>query len=307
MGSHEVYVVLSDGHTPEIRMAPGALVGRLRGAQLRIDDPRVSEAHAYVSLREGELRLLALRGGLAVNGRLVREVCLTKGMQITLAKGEPPIVLSVVEVEHPRTMLALRGLGLADEALSGRCLSLVYDEGELALAEGAIRDAAYVFWTDGQGWVGRRGDDPPASLEVGQRLAVGDGFVDVVEIELRKAHTAATDLDGILARPVRIEGYFDTVHLHRQGQPALVLTGAPARLIYELGTIGQPVCWRDVATTLWPDDVDVARLRKRWDVLMVRLRKRLADAAIRPSLVAADGGGKVRLLLERQDTFQDHG
>lgn len=136
---------------------------------------------------------------------------------------------------------------------------------------------------------------------------MGADVIEVVEIALREAHTPPTDLDGAIARPVRIEGYFDTVHVHQAGQPALVLTGAAARVIYELGTIGQPVAWRDVATTLWPEPVDEERLRKRWDVMLTRLRRRLADSAIRPSLVQADGGGKVRLLLERADVFRDCG
>lgn len=129
MGAHEVYVVLACGSGPGVRMGPGDLVGRLRSADLRIDDPRVSEAHAYVSLREDSLRLLALRGGLAVDGRLVREVSLARGLRILLAKGDPPVELVVREAVHPNAMLALRGPGLDDEVLTGRSLSLVRDPG----------------------------------------------------------------------------------------------------------------------------------------------------------------------------------
>ena len=314
MGSHEVYVVLSRSPGDAVKLAPGGLVGRLRGAELRIDDPRVSEAHAYVSLRDGALRLLALRGGLAVNGRLVREVNLAAGLRVTLAKGDPPIELTVEAVQHPATMLALRGPGLDDEMLAGRCLSLARDPGAgdsgertLVLRDGWSPDALAVLFTDGAGWVGRVVGAAPVPLCVGSVLTVGDDAVEVVEIALQKGASATTDLEGAINRPVHIEGFFDTVHLHQVGQPPLVLTGTPARLIYELGTIGQPVWWRDVACTLWPDDVDDARLRKRWDVMMVRLRRRLAESAIRPSLVQSDGGGKVRLLLERADVFRDCG
>lgn len=307
MGSHEVYAVISHHPEQEVRLDPGGLVGRLRAADLRIDDPRVSEAHAYVSLRDGVLKLLALRGGLAVRGRLVREVTLATGLEITLAKGSPPLVLRVLNVQNADTMLAIRGPGLEPEALAGgRCLSLQIDDAP-RLQEGFRPDAPATFWTDGEGWVARVEGHPPQRLQAGTRLECGGREFEIVEIAVRLAHTAQTDLDGSLASPVRIEGFFDTVHVHRTGQPALVLTGAPARLIYELGTIGQPVWWRDVAATLWPDDVSDSKLRKRWDVLLVRLRKRLADAAIRPSLVQADGAGKVRLLLERADVFTDCG
>ena len=39
----------------------GDLIGRLPSAALVVDDPRVSEAHAIVSLRRAALHLLALR------------------------------------------------------------------------------------------------------------------------------------------------------------------------------------------------------------------------------------------------------
>ena len=308
MGAHEVYAILGHGDHEPVRVPPGGLIGRLRSADLRIDDPRVSEAHAYVSLRDGALKLLALRGGLAVGGRLVRDVTLTRGLEITLAKGDPPLILRSVEVQHPATMLAVQCPGMKTEVLGGgRCLSLMMGSAPPTLTEGFRPEAPAIFWTDGEGWVVRVAGSSPLLLEAGTEFTVNGCTFAVVEVTLRVAHTPDTDLDANLANPVRIEGFFDTVHMHRAGHPPLVLSGAPARLIYELGTIGQPVWWRDVANTLWPDDVEENKLRKRWDVLMVRLRKRLTEASIRPSLVQADGGGKVRLLLERADTFHDCG
>jgi hypothetical protein len=57
---------------PEVRLrlpdeqivaaGPGAIIGRSHTAEVRIDDGRVSEVHAYVSLRASQLVLLALRG-----------------------------------------------------------------------------------------------------------------------------------------------------------------------------------------------------------------------------------------------------
>lgn len=58
------FTLLHDAHPGTARRvdrAPGDLIGRLPGAALQIADPRVSEAHAMVSLRAGELVLLALR------------------------------------------------------------------------------------------------------------------------------------------------------------------------------------------------------------------------------------------------------
>ncbi|MEN0068266.1 MAG: FHA domain-containing protein, partial [Myxococcota bacterium] len=188
MGCHEVYVVLAQGSGSEVRMRPGDLVGRLRSADLRIDDPRVSEAHAYVSLREGALRLLALRGGLAVDGRLLREVSLTQGQRILLAKGPPPVELTVRDVVHPQVMLALRGGGFDDEVLTGRCLSIL-GPAPLSLVEGYRPTAHAVLWTNGEGWMIRLGDEAPRTLVTGLVLPVANAQVEVVEVALRKAHT----------------------------------------------------------------------------------------------------------------------
>ena len=47
---------------------PGDLIGRLWRADLSIDDPAVSEAHALVTLRGGALKIRRLGGPLRVSG-----------------------------------------------------------------------------------------------------------------------------------------------------------------------------------------------------------------------------------------------
>lgn len=73
----------------------GDVVGRLADAALFIDDPRVSELHAYVSHREAGPVLLALRGALQVDGIAVREVVLEEGMEIELCPGVCVTVASI--------------------------------------------------------------------------------------------------------------------------------------------------------------------------------------------------------------------
>ncbi|MBX2804298.1 MAG: hypothetical protein KTR31_41940 [Myxococcales bacterium] len=303
MPDHESYAVLqvAPGHPTQVRA--GDLIGRLRSAALRIDDPRVSEAHAYVSLRDGCLKLLALRGGMAVDGTLVREVSLRAELRVALAH---EVFLEVQEVRHAPTQLELVGPGVRVR-LTGRALSLVADRGLKAV--GRITPGALAqLWTDGEGWVCRVGEAAPQQLQPGSVVDLcALGRFEVVAVPAQQAQVPQTASGGRLDQPLRIEGYYDTVHLHRPGLPPLVLSGTSARLIHELGAIGQPVGWRHVAGTLWPDDTDHARMRKRWDVLLVRLRKRLVGASIRPSLVQADGSGQVRLLLESQDAFEDRG
>ena len=93
-----------------VALCPGDMIGRLESAALPIDDPRVSEAHAMVSLRGGRLCLLALRGRLVVRRAAASVVRLEPGVRISLVEG---IELVVEAVELPDTALALEGLGPA--------------------------------------------------------------------------------------------------------------------------------------------------------------------------------------------------
>lgn len=85
---------LPDGTTAEV--AEGGLIGRAATAQLRLEDPGVSEAHALVSLRARELRILALRGRVLVNDAPVAEATLRPRLRVGLG---PNVVLVVEEVE----------------------------------------------------------------------------------------------------------------------------------------------------------------------------------------------------------------
>ena len=64
----------------------GDLIGRVWSAALPINDGRVSEAHAMISLREGELRLLGLRGAFALHGRPTSDLALEAGQRVQLAQ-----------------------------------------------------------------------------------------------------------------------------------------------------------------------------------------------------------------------------
>ncbi len=281
-------------------LRPGDLVGRLRTAALRIDHPHISEAHAYLSLRDAQLKLLSLRGGLALGGRLVREVTLAAGQEITLARGQ---VLRVGRVTTPDVALGLVVDGGEAALLTGRGWSIT----EAGPMPGLVPDAPVQLWPDGMGWSVQVGDDRARALRAGDRFVVGPAVVHVVELPTHAATpTAPTAAEGRLDPPLRIDGYFDAVHIHPAGGPSLVLSGTPARLICELAEIGQPVHWSEVGKVLWPDEGDLDRMRKRWDLMMIRLRKRLQAAAVRATLVHPDGTGNVRLLLHPTDTFVDH-
>ncbi|MCB9687509.1 MAG: hypothetical protein H6738_04380 [Alphaproteobacteria bacterium] len=294
------YVVLHHPGVGEALLTPGDLVGRLSSATLRIEHPHISEVHAYVSLRDGVLKLLALRGGLGLDGKMVREVTLASDQRIQLAVGQ---TIEVVEVCNPTLQLALLTEDGSLEPLSGGMVSLVPGRGRSPRLE---EDAAVVLWPDGDHWMVQLAGQPrPRHLEVGTELEVGRQRYRVVEVPIGDTQTPSTLSGARLDAPLRLEGFYDTIHVHREGTASLVLSGAAGRLLCELGAIGQPVHWADVARAVWDDESDIDRLRKRWDVLLIRLRRRLAAASVRTDLVHPDGTGNIRLLLNAADRFVD--
>ena len=113
MGPYVRFIQQGGGTTD---VGPGEFIGRSAAAHLRLDDPRVSEAHALVSLRGGAFRLLALRGRFAIDGHARSELDLEVGQQIELARG---LSVEVVEVVLPAHVLALEGELLPRQILVG--------------------------------------------------------------------------------------------------------------------------------------------------------------------------------------------
>lgn len=277
----------------------GDVIGRLWSVALPIADPRVSEMHALVSLRGSALRLLGLRGRFAVDDTPGADVLLALGQRIVLAEG---IALDVVDVVLPDVVMALEGDGLPRQALPNVASLRVGPRVELV--SGHVPDAAATLWSDGLDWRVR-------TLDGEHLLAFGDGFA----VEGRRFTAVALDLDatgadttlpdGTVSAPLHLRVCYDTVHLHRGDDPPVALDGISARIVSELAVIRQPVAWDALAREIWRNDDPLAQLRRRWDVALARLRRRLRDARIRPDLVRADGSGNVELFLARGDTLDD--
>jgi hypothetical protein len=278
----------------------GDIVGRLWSAAMPLDDARVSEAHAMVSLRERELRLIALRGGLALEGRPVNEVVLRAGVEIMLARG---LTLAVQGVHLPGCVLALEGPRLVRQVLPP-VASLVVDGG-LRLVAGYVEHARAWIWCTGASWRARTWDGPARTLEPGDVLALGGEQVRAVAVPLDDAGQPATRAGGGVEAPLRIEANFDTVHLHREGAAVVVLGGMQARIVSELVALGGPAHWTVLAGLLWPRDPVPETVRSRFDVALSRLRRKLRDARVRTDLVHTDGAGQVELLLYPHDAVED--
>ncbi|HNH46400.1 MAG TPA: FHA domain-containing protein, partial [Myxococcota bacterium] len=136
---------LPEGGTVEL--GPGDLIGRLWSAALSIPDPRISEAHAMISLRGEELKLLALRGRFAVEGRSQSGIVLAAGQRIALADG---LELLVEEVTLPSAVFAIEGDGLPRVVVAGPCSLLTRPRPELVPR--LIPEAPAWLWSDGEVW-----------------------------------------------------------------------------------------------------------------------------------------------------------
>lgn len=275
-------------------------MGRLFSAALRLDDGRISEAHALVSLRGDELQLLALRGRFAVGGQSRTEVTLTPGLEVHLAKG---LVIKVVEVAVPTELLAVEGQGFGRRLLRSSCSLKAGPPVEFV--PGLEPDAAWWIWSDGARWRLQRPGQPSTALEPGDSIPVGTTTLEAVPAELREGSEPITTLRGGLAAPLTIVAHYDTVHLQRADGPPAVLDGISARLISELVVLAAPTPWEVVARELWNDASDRTVLRRRWDMALIRLRKRLDDARVRPDLIRVSGTGIVELALEAGDLIVD--
>ncbi len=301
------HVLLRDPDGREHELVPGDLVGRVWSAALQVDDGRVSEAHAMVSLREGQLHLIALRGALAVDGKPLSQVPLRPGEQVHLARG---IALEVVEVHLPPDVLGVEGPDLPRQVLPGVCSILLdpvppgHPNAGPRVARGWREDAPLRIWTTGDRWMARdAGGARP--LVAGDEIEVGGHPLRFVAIPLRDAGPRTTRRHGDLEAPVRIVAQFDTVHLHRDGAPPLVLCGLQARLVSELVACGGPISWTALSEELWPDEREVYIRRGRLDTLLSRVRRRVRAAGFRADLVRSDGAGTVELLLYANDRVED--
>ncbi len=276
----------------------GDLIGRLSSSAMPLDDARISEAHAMVSLREGELRLIALRGGLAVDDRPVSEVALRSGLEIVLARG---VTIEVGMVHLPPFVLAVEGAGIARQVLPP-VASVV---AATRLVAGHVESALAWVWSTGASWRIRTADGATRDLVPGSEITVGDRTLVVVAVPLQSADQTPTRGPGGTATPLRITANFDTVHIHREGMAALVIGGAHARILSELVALGGPAPWRVLAELMWPGEAELDLLRSRFDVTLSRLRRKLKEARVRTDLVHSDGAGQVELLLYPHDHVDD--
>lgn len=281
-------------------VGPGSLLGRSFAADVRLDDGRISEAHAFLSLRGGQFVLFALRGRLRVHGRDVMRVDVTPGQQLELARG---VVLEVTGVVAPRHTLALRGPGLEEQVLVEVCS--LYLEPVAHLVPGHHSDAAAVLFSDGLMWTLRTADGAQREVTAGETVQIGAYPLEFSDRWLAAAEVAET-APLVPGGAVRLVSYFDSVHLlDDSGAAICVLTGLPARMMAELLAYGGPVDWRSLARGLWGAGEADLVLRNRLDVTLAKLRRLLRAAGVQRELVVAHRTGLIELILYPGDKIED--
>jgi len=260
-----------------------------------------------VSLRGAELKLLALRGRLSVDGKPKTDVVLSPGLRITVAGY---FGLTVVAVDLPSEVLALIPVDLPDEAIGTHGVVAIFPASPSLLRPGFDPAAAAHVWSEDDVTVLRLADDEARLVD--RRLVPGDGFdVDGIHFRLDLVPRAMLE-----ARPTRDRGRFETrlklilkfdlVRIHGADGRSVVLDGIAARMVSELYEIGAPIAWQEVARLLWPsEDTTTPALRQRWDQLMTRVRMRLREAGIRSDLVRPSHRGLVELQLGPEDEVED--
>lgn len=283
-------------------LGPGEIIGRLRSAALCISDARVSEAHAMVSLRGRELMLLALRGRLAVEGKQLSKVALREGLHVQLA---PDFGVRVDELVLPEAVTAIEGEGLPRQQLTTVASLFVRPRPRLVSRYDGL--AAAWLWSTGEAWTLRVAGEQARELDEGEAFVVEGREFRTVAVELGRAGMSSTRVRGGLGAPLTIEAHYDTVSILREGEAVEVIGGVGARLLSELVALDGPAHWSLVARELWPKAEDDIALRKRWDVTMLRLRRRLVAVGLRSDLVSGDGHGQVSLRLGPGDKVIDRG
>lgn len=250
-----------------------------------------------MSLRGRELRMLALRGTLSVNGQREDEVVLTAGQQLVL---NDAVVLEVVAVVLPPSVLALR-LPHETRELWAESYALVATPA-LDLVVGHRKDALASLWSTAEGWSIQVGDAAPERMIAGRSWRIANQELTALSLDLHEAGAASTALGrGALTIVAR----HTSVHLLRPRREPVLLDGLPARILSEVAIMGRPVAWSVVAREIWPDERDERLLRLLWDRTLWRLRVRLREQGVREDLVRTDGRGNVEILLLPGDVVRD--
>lgn len=294
-------VVFVDPDGVRHQIYPGDLIGRLASAALSIADPRISEAHALLSLRGSSFRLLGLRGGLRLGSRWRGELELREGMGVGLAEGYD---LTVERIVVPTSILALDGLGPDPVALDRPEWSLLEDGPR---AEPRVdRDASAWIWCAGGAWWLQRPDRPPRRIDAGDTLKLGPHTVSVIAAPVAAAATPGTVRSARSAPPMVLDIWPEHSEIRVGERQAVKITGNSHRILRQTAlhtADGGSVHWTRVAEQIWR----VNATEDNWFTNHRRLQHKLRQQRIPPDLVTCSNG-QVHLAIRADvDRIEIHG
>ncbi len=242
-----------------------------------------------------------MRGRFQVAGQPTSEAALFAGQRIVLA---PEVVLDVLEVDLPAFILGVRSPHLPTTHLVSVC-SLVRPT-DAKLVPGFREDGVAQFWNRGADWRVQVGHDV-IPLDGSSTVDVHGVVLSAVLTPIAGAEANETSLDRHTRPSLRVLAHHDTVTLERSDGHLLHVGGISAKILSELVELDGPANWETLATELWGRDEDRGQLRRRWDVAVVRLRRKLRDHGIPPNIISADGTGNFELVLSSADEVQHRG
>ena len=179
-----VRLQLPDGE--QIELGHGDLVGRLWSAALYLDDARVSEAHALVSLRGTKLHLLALRRRFFIKHELCSEVALAPGLRVELADG---LGFVVAELCLAKSVLGLRVVGRGARPLLG--VVSITGEGDEGFVSGYRADAHAFLWNRDEDWRLQLSGQEAHPVAAGDRFDVAGRTFELVDLQGYSSREAA--------------------------------------------------------------------------------------------------------------------
>jgi hypothetical protein len=291
-----VCVRLANGRVVEL--FPGSIIGRSVGSDLAFADPWVSEAHAIVSLRDGVLKLLALRGRFELAGISLTELVLRPGITVRFSATS---AIDVVEVMLPDRVLWLSHPDFGRVLLT-RTSSVFVSARRVAPGADAHADA--VLYSDGAAWYARHAG-VVTQLVAGQRIEIAHEAFLVQEIDTADAGIQTAGAHVAEAAPMVIAVLRDVVQVRRDARVLAAFDGKIGIILEALALERDGHDWRNLSRSVWPEVSEPTVMRRNWDAAMARLRKKLRAAGVRVDLVRSDYGGRFQLKLYRGDTISD--
>lgn len=287
-------------HSEEIvSLGPGEFIGRSDMAALCVDDPRISEAHAMVSLRGHALKLLALRGRFRVRGRVVAEATLREGMRVELAQD---LGMRCERIHLPTHLLGLRIEGMPPFQLMGTMT--LYADTTPRLAQGFDPEGDAIFWAVGEQWRASITRAAPRVLKAGETLDISGLPVQILSIPIDDAEQPRTRTS--LRVPLTLRCLGEAVRVETPGTSPLMLTGIPGKILAALIRHDNMTTWRHICDDVWAGDASTeTALRRRFDTGLGRLRARLDELLPDDErLIVLDGAGMVTLQLTTEDRVE---